>query len=393
MPSRAPAFQWYSGDWLKDPGVRALSLAARGLWADMLNLMDQSETRGYLRHRTGAPVSTEQLARMVGSGLPEVRRCIAELERTGVFSRDQDGVIFSRRMVRDERKRALCAEAGKKGGNPVLMGTYEQLTIKGDPKGAPKPNPTPSSSSSASASKPLPPLASLAAPKGAADHTENGSPAAAVLDVEHTDDQAAVGAEADRSSHADVGVTERPKVRRRTPRSSEKTTWTRVPPTETLDVERRRFAVELGLDAEWQWAKFVDHEYRAPGHSDVGATWRNWCREAVRRGEAQGPRREPDPSPPRAATWQLRAQVTEAGRDAWHAAREALRAQLKREAWEIWIAPLVYVGDGEGVLYLRAPSQLFVDWLGANHAKSFGAALPGWRWSLGVGEVEFVGVG
>ena len=152
--TKLPSFQFYPGDWMKDPSLRACSIAARGLWTDMLCLMFESVRRGYLQHATGKPVSPEQLARMTGCSAEEVSRLLQELEDSGVFSRTEHGVIYSRRMARDEGKREKCREAGKRGGNPNLVVS----PLKGDPKGGVKGGskgdanriPTPSSSSSSS---------------------------------------------------------------------------------------------------------------------------------------------------------------------------------------------------------------------------------------------------
>ena len=43
-----PAQQWYWDDWFAEFGLRLCSLAARGLWADMLGIMFKAETRGTL---------------------------------------------------------------------------------------------------------------------------------------------------------------------------------------------------------------------------------------------------------------------------------------------------------------------------------------------------------
>lgn len=144
---KLPAFMFYTGDWMKDPALRSCSLAARGLWMDLLCLMHESDRRGYLQHTTGKPVSHEQAARMTGCSPDQVSQLLQELEDSGVYSRTKNGTIYSRRMVADEKKRAACSEAGKKGGNPTLKGGD-----KGGPKGPPKPNQTPSYSSSDSSS-------------------------------------------------------------------------------------------------------------------------------------------------------------------------------------------------------------------------------------------------
>lgn len=159
---KLPSVQFYPGDWMKDPALRAVSYAARGLWIDLLCLMHESERRGYLVHSTGKTVTDEQLARMTGGDLAEVRKLIRELEDCGVFSRDESGTIFSRRIVRDERKRHLCSEAGKDGGgNPDLKGEDKGTPkgqskggAKGHAKGSPKQNRGSSSSSSSSDSVP-----------------------------------------------------------------------------------------------------------------------------------------------------------------------------------------------------------------------------------------------
>lgn len=147
--SKLPSMQFYPGDWMKDPALRAVSISARGLWIDMLCLMWESARRGYLVHATGHAVTPEQLARMTGCHADDVASMLSELENCGVVSRTGDGILYSRRMDRDERKRAACAEAGKRGGNPTLKG-QPKGDAKGSPKGDANRKPTPSVSSSSS---------------------------------------------------------------------------------------------------------------------------------------------------------------------------------------------------------------------------------------------------
>jgi len=147
-----PAAQWYWADWLRDPALRSVTSGARGLWMDMLCLMWECVPRGHLQTPSGKPYTTEMLCRASGNiSKEEVDGWLEELENSGVLSRSTTGVIYSRRMVRDEHKRALCREAGKKGGNPTLKGGSKG-GAKGHPKGGSNPNPTPSTSSSSSTS-------------------------------------------------------------------------------------------------------------------------------------------------------------------------------------------------------------------------------------------------
>lgn len=143
-----PAAQWYWADWLRDPALRSVTSGARGLWMDILCLMWECVPKGHLQTRTGQPFSVEMICRMTGNiSEEEVNRWLLELDNSGVSSRTATGILISRRMVRDEHKRALCREAGKRGGNPTLKGRVKGVS-KGAPKGQSKRNPTPSSSTS-----------------------------------------------------------------------------------------------------------------------------------------------------------------------------------------------------------------------------------------------------
>lgn len=53
----------------------------------------------------GVPITADELARIVGESARDVTRWLEELGRRQVYSVTPDGVIFSRRMVRDERER------------------------------------------------------------------------------------------------------------------------------------------------------------------------------------------------------------------------------------------------------------------------------------------------
>jgi len=157
---KLPAFQFYPGDWMKDPALRSVSLAARGLWIDMLCLMFEGDRRGYLQHATGKPVTAEQLARMTGSSPDEVSRLLQELDDSGVFSSTDHGVIFSRRMTKDERIRKSRASGGKLGASQGIKGK-EFGVLGGRPRKTPLETPVktpletpqkPRSSSSSSSS-------------------------------------------------------------------------------------------------------------------------------------------------------------------------------------------------------------------------------------------------
>lgn len=118
MADKLPYLQVYVADWIRD--TRMLSLKARAIWFDLLTLMHDSDRRGYLYNRTGKPFSHEQLALYCATSCETVTEAIRELIDSGVASCTESGVLYSRRIVKDEQKRQAARQAGKKGGNPAL---------------------------------------------------------------------------------------------------------------------------------------------------------------------------------------------------------------------------------------------------------------------------------
>lgn len=102
----APAVQWYFGDWQRCAELRLCSLEARGLWIEMLGFMHQAKPYGHLIFE-GKAVDAKKLANMVGGGSTanKVASLLKELGENGVYSRDENSVIYCRRMVRDQLKR------------------------------------------------------------------------------------------------------------------------------------------------------------------------------------------------------------------------------------------------------------------------------------------------
>jgi hypothetical protein len=153
---KLPAFQFYPGDWRKDPGIQSLTLEQRGAWLEMMCLMHESERRGYLM-LNGKPFPEDSLARLLGlqeedllnqNSTKGISYLLTLLVDRGVASRDQEtGVIYCRRMVRDEQLRKTRAECGKQGGNPLLLKQTRTTGVKQ------KLTPSSSSSSSVSSSE------------------------------------------------------------------------------------------------------------------------------------------------------------------------------------------------------------------------------------------------
>ncbi|MGA0601444.1 hypothetical protein ACO2Q3_12140 [Caulobacter sp. KR2-114] len=114
--------KFFWNDWRADPALRLCGYAARGLWIDMLCLAAANEPVGLVA--VGARgLDAAAIARMTGGDAAEVETLLCELETAGVFSRDRQGRIYSRRITQDARKAATARANGLRGGNPSLCPT------------------------------------------------------------------------------------------------------------------------------------------------------------------------------------------------------------------------------------------------------------------------------
>lgn len=131
-----PWFKFAPQAWRGDQSLRAVSIAARGLWIECLCIMHEAKPYGHLV-LNGAPVGVDALARMTGVTVDEATELLSELRQAGVFSMTGKGVIFSRRMVHDFEK----AKKGKKSAEK----RWKQPVVKQEetdrPNGSPIPKP------------------------------------------------------------------------------------------------------------------------------------------------------------------------------------------------------------------------------------------------------------
>lgn len=146
LPTAMPWAKFWWEKWLGDAGLRSCSVAARGVWMDLLCLAAREQPFGHISIN-GRPATTDQLSRFIGIPAAELETHLNELEDAGVFSRRgsvrsesdgeaeeaaqkleaegvfpkvQDGTIYSRRMVRDLHKYREDVRNGRRGGNPNL---------------------------------------------------------------------------------------------------------------------------------------------------------------------------------------------------------------------------------------------------------------------------------
>lgn len=199
---REPIRLW-TKDWLQDEQLARCSWEAKGLWIDLLCLMQDSPTRGELRDEDNAPMTPRDIAKKMRRQTPQVMRLLGELLKNGVASRyewasgtpnpellryptevptsgthlksaelpqldpflDTQPVYYSRRMVRDAYRAEMASQFGKEGVRRKKDKPTRD-THKGHPQGDQKPP------SSISSIKPLP-LTDLA--QGSGGKKLNGS--------------------------------------------------------------------------------------------------------------------------------------------------------------------------------------------------------------------------
>lgn len=105
-------FEFFGREWRADIELQSCSLAARGLWAQLLTVMDVATPRGFLLVN-GVKPEIWQVAQLGNCKEAEARRCVAELLHLGAASVTADGVIFNRRMaeegLRSEKARRSVA--------------------------------------------------------------------------------------------------------------------------------------------------------------------------------------------------------------------------------------------------------------------------------------------
>jgi len=111
--AEAPWMKFYPRDWRGDQALRAVPLSARGLWMECLCIMHEARPYGHLL-LNGEPLGGDALARMTGASVDEVRDNMALLRQAGVLSMTRNGVVFSRRMTKDEARRKKGKTAADK---------------------------------------------------------------------------------------------------------------------------------------------------------------------------------------------------------------------------------------------------------------------------------------
>lgn len=110
---KSPGFWLFTRDLERD--FQILSLRAQGLAIRMICWMSENEAhRGFLELPTGHPMIDLDIIAKIGKSKSEVISALAEMDRLGLFSRDDRGCIYNRRMARDTHISGVRSEAAKR---------------------------------------------------------------------------------------------------------------------------------------------------------------------------------------------------------------------------------------------------------------------------------------
>lgn len=167
-----PYLYWYPSDWLNDPEVRRLPPEVKGFYIDLICQLHFAFPYGYcslINHKKTSklqnqvnqksnqdvnlrvelllsiPVADQlklcenmehDLSKYIPYTTEQITSYIKVLEERMILSRSANGIIYSRRMVKDFKKRVTAYLNGSKGGNPgikkrkYVKKTGENLTNK-----------------------------------------------------------------------------------------------------------------------------------------------------------------------------------------------------------------------------------------------------------------------
>lgn len=141
--AKAPAFQFYPGDWTRDLDDQDLEI--EGAWIRICCRLWWSVTPGQ------ATKTLKEWARILRKSEKKTQKIFQILFTkhiaSGCVLDNQNITIISRRMVRDFEISQIRREVGKLGGNPILLKSKNVLDNQ-----TVNQKPTPSSSSSSSSS-------------------------------------------------------------------------------------------------------------------------------------------------------------------------------------------------------------------------------------------------
>jgi hypothetical protein len=121
------SFALYSGAWLRNPAIRALTPTERDCFLNILCLMNECEPRGMLA-LNGYPMNNRRIAMALNVSEAQFVPLLHALLDLGLLHQDEPTrVIYSRRMMRGSQIKEQQRKTGKLGGNPNLLIKFDDI--------------------------------------------------------------------------------------------------------------------------------------------------------------------------------------------------------------------------------------------------------------------------
>jgi hypothetical protein len=115
--AKMPWFKFFPTDYLGDQEIALLPLDAQGMWVRVVCVMQGALKRGFLQDKNGSPLSSKAIGILTGRTEQEVENLLRIIVESGVFSKTKNGVIYCRRISKEEAISEVRAESGSKGGS------------------------------------------------------------------------------------------------------------------------------------------------------------------------------------------------------------------------------------------------------------------------------------
>jgi hypothetical protein len=122
MAKTRPSFQFYPSDWREDIALSTCSFAAKGFWIDLICLMHLGNPYGTLTFSNGSAMTDKDVMKALSTHPKTFQGLFKELSSKGVIKRQENGIYYCARMVKDEHIRQVRGNAGAKGYEAYLLG-------------------------------------------------------------------------------------------------------------------------------------------------------------------------------------------------------------------------------------------------------------------------------
>lgn len=133
-----PCILFYPKDWREDNNLQACSMTSQGVFINLMCIMHSSDKYGYLEINN-IPMDDDLISKRLGISKNDFIIAKTELKNYSVLRENEQGILYSKRMVEDYKIRQEYIKYGRLGGNPNIQNRVKgrvnpQKEIKDKPK-------------------------------------------------------------------------------------------------------------------------------------------------------------------------------------------------------------------------------------------------------------------